>query len=326
MDLSIIIINYNSLEFISMCLESISLALSKRDAGGLIDYEIIVVDNCSDDGSLEYLKKLEKKSGDNSKTGAMTLIGCSENNGFSRASNLGADSSQGDYLLFLNPDTRLSTEGFSGVLSFLKEKNRGGKAGVLGVKTINPDGSLQYSCRSFPTLARQFYESYFLHRIFRRSRIFGSYFMTFWDHNQNREVDWLSGSFMLVRRSDFKKIGGFDEGYFIYSEDTDFCLRLRREGLINYYYSKYEIIHYDAGIAGKNMALREAQIWKSRRYYFKKNYSAAHSSVFSCLYFLYIINRITGFLFLVLCKKQKNRYRNRLTDYVNALKLYFSGS
>ncbi len=325
MDLSIVIVNYNSLDFISRCLESISRALSGRDAGSMIDYEVIVVDNCSEDGSIEYLKKLVGNPGNNSQARKLTLIECAKNTGFSTASNLGADASKGDYVLFLNPDTLLPTESFSGVLSFLKEKNKYGKAGVLGVKTINPDGSLQYSCRSFPTLARQFYESYFLHKLFKRSRIFGSYFMTFWDHNQEREVDWLSGSFMLIRRNEFKQIGGFDEGYFIYSEDTDLCLRLKLEGFSNYYYSKYTITHDDAGIAGRNMALREAQLWKSRRYYYKKNYSAAHSRVFSFLYFIYIINRITGFLFLFLFKKQKNGYRNRLTEYINALKLYFSG-
>jgi GT2 family glycosyltransferase len=148
--------------------------------------------------------------------------------------------------------------------------------------------------------------------------------MTYWDHDQNREVDWLSGSFMLIRKNDFENIGRFDEDYFIYSEDTDLCLRLNRAEYRNYYYSKYTIIHHDAGIAGKNMALRESRLWRSRRYYFLKNYSVAHSKIFSFLYFIYIINRIIMFAFLTVAKKNKTQYRDRLTDYSNALKLYFS--
>ena len=320
MDLSIIIVNYNSLEYIRDCLESISRALSGKEARGRVAYDVIVVDNCSVDGSIYYLKSLAEGSHDSS----LSLIECRVNEGFAKAANLGAESSRGAYLLFLNPDTRLSPEGFLDVLDFFKDTGRKKKTGVLGVKTINTDGSIQYSCRSFPTLARQFYESYFLHRVFRRSRIFGSYFMTFWDHNNDSEVDWLSGSFMLVRKEDFEKIGRFDESYFIYSEDTDLCLQLSRAGYINYYYSGYTIIHHDAGIAGRNMALRESQLWKSRRYYFKKNYSTVHAKFFSFLYFIYIINRISVFSILMLFKKSRAQYRNRLTDYNNALKLYFS--
>ena len=164
-----------------------------------------------------------------------------------------------------------------------------------------------------------------MHRIFKGSRIFGSYFMTYWDHGNTMEVDWLSGACFLVKKEIFDASGGFDEDYFMYSEDTDLCLRLKRKGFKNYYFSDYEVKHFDGGIAKKNTALRLAQIWNSRRLYFLKNYSVRHSKTESLLYFLFIINRIIVFALMMPFKAEKLSLKKRLTDHCDALKLYFSG-
>ena len=274
-DLSIIIVNYNGTGFIEGCLGS--MLDHSGTAGSGLSYEAIVVDNASRDQSPDYIGRFCKKHD------GFQLIENTENMGFGAASNTGAFKASGRFLLFLNPDCRLLEGGIDRVIKYYGEvKNMG----ALGVRMLDRDGGLQLSCRAFPSIIRQFYESYFLYRIFKKSRIFGSYFMTWWDHRTNREADWLSGSFILIKKQIFEEAGGFDNDYFMYSEDTDLCRRLYRKGFRNHYYPGYCVEHADGGIASRDMALREAGIWKSRRLYFIKNHSKLHASVFSLFYFL----------------------------------------
>jgi len=317
LDISIIIVNYNSLNFIRKCIRSIrENAEENTDKKSKPSYDILVVDNGSSDGSVKFLK------GQSEKGTNFYLISNKNNLGFSRASNIGALKARGKYLLFLNPDTKFIRGKLEDLVEFYNEKDRTGRAGVVGVKILNSDGSVQFSCRSFPTLARQFYESYFLHRIFKSSRVFGSYFLSWWDHNGQREVDWLTGSFMFIKKDYFKKAGMFDEDYFMYSEDSDLCLKLFRKGIKNYYFPYFIIEHTDSGIASRNMAVREAEIWKSRRLYFKKNYSIAHAEILSLLYLIGVLNRILLFIALSVFRPGKKN-RDKLSMYFKVLRLYF---
>ena len=314
MELSIIIVNFNSLTFIRKCLESMFSMLEIKD----FKWEVVVVDNNSSDGSIDYLKNLQSQF-DN-----FSFTTSSQNNGFAKASNIGAGNALGEFLLLLNPDTEFIETGMQKVLDFFNSKNEVEKIGIIGAKLLNPDNSIQYSCRSFPTLARQFYESFFLYRIFSRSKIFGSYFLSGWKHESIRKVDWLSGAFMLIKKEVFKRIGGFDEDYFMYSEDADICLRLSRAGFKNYYFSQYSIRHDDGAVASSNKALRNSQIWRSRKLYFLKNYSLRHALLESYLFFLGVINRLLVFS-LILVFKPKNRiYKERVSNELRTLKLYFS--
>jgi len=211
-DLSIIIVNYNGTGFIEDCLGSI---LDRLGSGGSDpSYETIIVDNASGDQSSDCIGRFCKKHA------GFRLIENTENMGFGAASNTGALEAGGRFLLFLNPDCRLLEGGIEKVIKYYREAKN---IGVLGVRMLNRDGGLQLNCRAFPNIIRQFYESYFLYKIFKKSRIFGSYFMTWWDHCTAREVDWLSGSFMLIRKEIFEETGGFDSDYFMYSEDADLC-------------------------------------------------------------------------------------------------------
>src|SRR4030042_1023216 len=264
MDISIIIVNYNSLDFIKGCIKSIEGLINESG----VDCEVLIVDNNSGDGSVGYLKEKNKRNS------RFSLIANSSNLGFSRA------------------------------------------------KILNANGTLQLSPRSFPTLARQFYESYFLHGIFKKSRIFGSYFLSWWDHRSVREVDWLTGSFMFIRKDYFLKAGMFDEDYFMYSEDADLCLKLHKMNFTNYYFPGFVIEHSDSGIASKDPAVREAGIWRSRRLYFKKNYSRAHAVALSLLYLAGVLNRI--FIFTVLSIfKPGSKNKTRLASYIKVFGLYY---
>src|SRR4030042_5826664 len=325
MDISIIIVNYNSLDFIMGCIKSIEGPINESG----VDCEVLIVDNNSGDGSVGYIKEKNKRNG------RFSLITNSSNLGFSRASNIGAREAGGRYLLFLNPDTRIISGRLKDLIDFYTEKDNGekgnggkdkkdknGKIGVAGAKILNTDGTLQLSPRSFPTLARQFYESYFLHRIFKKSRIFGSYFLSWWDHRSVREVDWLTGSFMFIRKDYFLKAGMFDEDYFMYSEDADLCLKLHKMNFTNYYFPGFVIEHSDSGIASKDPAVREAGIWRSRRLYFKKNYSRAHAVALSLLYLAGVLNRI--FIFTVLSIfKPGSKNKTRLASYIKVFGLYY---
>ncbi len=319
MDISIIIVNYNSLSFIKDCLGSISkITETNKRKKNKLSYEILVVDNKSGDGSIEYLEEQDKMND------TFRFIANKKNMGFSRASNIGASKAKGKYLLFLNPDTKFLEGDLKDIIVFYNKRNRNGRVGVIGAKILNMDRTLQLSSRSFPTLARQFYESYFLYRIFKKSRIFGSYFMSWWDHESEREVDWLTGSFMFIKKDDFIEVGMFDEDYFIYSEDSDLCLKLYRKGFKNYYFPYFIIEHVDMAIASRNMAVREIGIWTSRRLYFKKNYSKTHEEFLSFIYLTGIINRILLFIILSVFKPVKSN-RAKLLIYFKVLKSYFRG-
>ena len=313
MDLSIIIVNYNGTGFIEGCLGSILDHFGSTESG--LSYEAIVVDNASGDQSPDYIGRFCKKHN------GFRLIENAENMGFGTASNTGASKASGRFLLFLNPDCRLLEGGIDRIIKYYGEVKN---IGALGVRMLNRDGSLQLSCRAFPGIARQFYESYFLYRIFKKSRIFGSYFMTWWNHRTAMEVDWPSGSFILIKKQIFEEAGGFDSDYFMYSEDTDLCRRLYRKGFRNHYYPGYCVEHADGGIASRDMSLREAGIWKSRRLYFIKNHSRLQASVFSLLYFLGIINRIIVFGAASVFFKEV-REQGRVPMYIRAIRSYFSG-
>ncbi|HAJ95750.1 MAG TPA: hypothetical protein DCP02_05910 [Actinobacteria bacterium] len=312
-ELSIIIVNYNGTGFIEDCLRSIRENIAVEDSN--LSYEVIIVDNCSNDNSLEYIGRFCKKYAD------FRLIKNIRNMGFGTASNAGALEARGRFLLFLNPDCRFLEKKIYKIIKYYRKTKN---IGALGVRMLDAEGNLQMSCRAFPGIAIQFYESYFLYRIFKKSRIFGSYFMTWWDHRTTGEVDWLSGSFILIKKQIFEGIGGFDSDYFMYSEDSDLCLRLHREGFKNHYYCEYSVEHSDGGIASRDMARREAEVWRSRRLYFKKNHSELSAIVFSFLYFLGLINRIIVFgaasIFSVEVRRQK-----RLQWHIRAIGSYFSG-
>jgi GT2 family glycosyltransferase len=354
-EISFVIVNYNSLDYIRNLLESFRL-MDKKDASsigsikkpgirpagsnatqpekidayslnnaaepsagsnGYLSYEIIIFDNGSSDGSTKYIEN------EASLRNNIRLLKSSSNEGFCRASNLAAKQAQGKYLVFLNPDTIILESSAVILVNFFEnKKNLGEKAGVIGVKTINADGSLQYSPRAFPTIARQFFESIFLFKLFRRSRIFGSYFMTWWDHKTAMEVDWLAGSFMFMKKEVFDYINGFDEDYFMYSEDTDICLRLKRKGYRNYYFPGYKIMHLDSAIASRDQRSRELGIWKSRRLYFRKNYSGLSALFVSCLYFWGEINRMLAyFIFFIFSFNKSAGKKSKM--YFDVIKSYF---
>jgi len=254
LDLSIIIVNYNVKEFLQNLLHSITKSALN------IDYEIIVIDNASNDGSVEFIKE---------KFPSVKLIANKENLGFSKANNLGLKIAQGMYLLLLNPDTLLREDTVHRMLQFFKNTS---EAGLAGCKILNPDGSLQLACRrSFPGPWTSFCKVTGLSSIFPKSRIFARYNLTYLDENQTYEVDAVSGSFMMMKREVFEKIGGFDEEFFMYGEDLDLCYRVQKAGYKVFYVHDTQIIHYK-GESTKRSSFDETKVFYNAMNLFVKKH------------------------------------------------------
>jgi GT2 family glycosyltransferase len=226
--------------------------------------EIIVVDNASDDGSVEMLKQYFP---------TVKLIENSKNLGFSKANNIGLKIAEGKYILLLNPDTLVSENTFEVMINFLRQHP---DAGMAGCKILNPDGTLQLACRrSFPGLWTSFCKVTGLGAIFPQSRIFARYNLTYLSEDKTYEVDAISGSFMMLRRELFEKIGGLDEQFFMYGEDLDLCYRTQKAGFKVYYVHSTQIIHYK-GESTKRSSIDETRIfYGAMRLFVRKHLTAS---------------------------------------------------
>ena len=234
MQLSIIIVNYNVRYFLEQCLFAVYKAAANIRA------EVIVVDNHSTDGSIDYLHPIFPD---------VTFISNTQNLGFAKANNQGLAVSRGEYILFLNPDTLVPEDCFERCLSFMKDHAR---AGALGVRMLDGSGRLlPESKRSFPSPLASFYKLVGLASIFPRSGIFNKYALGNLDENKDHKVDVLAGAFMMVRKPVLTELNGFDEAYFLYGEDVDLSYRLQKAGWQNYYFSGTAVIHFKGESAGK---------------------------------------------------------------------------
>jgi len=241
-DLSIIIVSYNTKEFLLKCLQSIIENI------GDLKIEIIVVDNASTDGSADAISNFQfprlaaKRAISN-----FQLIRNKKNVGFSKANNIGVKASSGKCLLFLNPDTIIYRNTFEKMVEFM-DNNK--EAGAATCKVVLPNGELDDAChRGFPTPWRAFCYFSGLSKILPRSKLFSGYSLGFMDLSITHEIDACAGAFMIVRREAGEKIGWWDEDYFWYGEDLDFCYRLKEKGLKIYFVPTVSILHYK-GVSG----------------------------------------------------------------------------
>ncbi len=238
--ISIIIVNYNVKSYLEQLLYSL------RNATAGLSVEIIIVDNHSTDGSVEFLEREFRDR--------VILIKNESNVGFGRANNQGLAVAQGDYVLLLNPDTLVEEDTLHRMKSFMDQNS---EAGAIGCKILNPDGTIQLACRrGFPSPLSAFFKIIGLSGLFPKSRLFSTYNMTYVDENQIHPVDAISGSFMFIRKSVLDRVGYFDEEFFMYGEDLDLCYRLNKISRI-YYVPTTQIIHF------KGESSRQAA-WKSK--------------------------------------------------------------
>ncbi len=227
--LSIIIVNWNSVAFLTQCLKSIY----KHPPD--VPYEIIVIDSASFDGCADVLREGHP---------GVRFFQSLTNIGFAKANNLASAKCTGEYLLFLNPDTELVGQALDGLLTCASSLP---DAGVVGGRLINSDGTVQSSCiQSVPTIANQFFDSEFLRDRWPTSALWGM--APLYDTaGGNHEVAAVSGACILIKRRTFELVGGFTEEYFMYAEDIDLSCKVRKAGYRNYYVSDVSVIHHGGG-------------------------------------------------------------------------------
>lgn len=267
MDLSVIVVSYNTKALLKDCLKSV-----ENQTRG-ISFEVFVVDNASTDGSVEMVKRLFPK---------VKVLENRENLGFAAGNNRALHESSGRFLLLLNSDTKLIENSLEKMVSFM-EKNK--KIGISSCQLINPDGLIQASGGFFPNFFRIFTWMFFLDDLpfvsslikpfhphtpsFYLAKTSFVYLKQKWfeeDHSQ----DWVTGAFFLMRKEVFKKIGELDEKFFMYAEEMEFCYRAKKAGFEVNYTPRTKIIHLGGGSGGSENAIFGE--FMGLKYFFNKHY------------------------------------------------------
>lgn len=252
---SVVVVNYNVRGFLGNLINSLNRAL----AG--IESEIIIVDNSSDDDSVEYLRKNFPD---------VKLIENAHNVGFGKANNRGVKVSEGEYLLLINPDAVVGENTIREMLAFSASHP---DAGASSCKVLNADGTLQKSCRrGFPTPWVAFTKISGLSAIFPRAKLFGRYNLTYLDPDEDHEVDAIGGSFMFIPRKVFDAVGGFDEDYFMYGEDIDLCYRIKKAGYKVYYTPRTTAIHFKGESTRRSSINQTYEFYRAMSVFVEKRY------------------------------------------------------
>jgi GT2 family glycosyltransferase len=225
LDLSITICSWNTLKDLDACLRSL------EDERATVQFEVIVIENASDDGSPQMVQD---------KYPWVNLQVQSTNLGFGKGHNLGFGLAKGKVLVALNSDTVVHAGALASMAAFLSENP---DIGIAGPKLLNPDGSLQLSCRRFPTPIAALFRNTPFGKLFPKNRFTREYLMSDWAHDEPRDVDWVSGAALFLSRDAYAKIGGFDERFFMFLEDVDICKRAHEAGFRVVYYPKAVITH-----------------------------------------------------------------------------------
>jgi GT2 family glycosyltransferase len=262
MDLSIIIVNFETFQMTQQTIKSV------LNHGNPFSYDIYVVDNASEDGSFEELQKTFAKE---SEEGKIKFIQNSENGGFAQANNLALKRTNSEYVLLLNSDTVVVGDCLEKSMNYMKNHP---DTGILGCKVLLPDGTLDKACRrSFPEFSVSFYRMTGLSKLFPKSGRFGRYNLTYLDEDETYEVDCVMGAFMLLKSSTIDDVGLLDEKFFMYGEDIDWCYRTKTAGWKVIYYSEAEIIHYKGSSNTKKQNKRMIhEFYRAMYIFYNKHY------------------------------------------------------
>lgn len=262
LDLGIVIVNYNTRDLLRTCLETVYASQ------GDFSFKTCVVDNASSDGSADMVAEEFPQ---------VDLIVNEQNLGYSAANNIGLrafDFPNGDdepqFVLLLNPDTELPSDGLAQMLDFMEEHDQ---AGVVGPHLVRLDGSLDLACRrSFPSPEISFYRLSGLSRLFPKSPRFGRYNLTYLDPDQVAEVDSVVGAFMLLRGQALREAGLLDEQFFMYGEDLDLCWRIKEQGWKVYYNPEVTVLHVKRAVS-RHSSRAQIEFWRAMRLFYDKHYA-----------------------------------------------------
>jgi N-acetylglucosaminyl-diphospho-decaprenol L-rhamnosyltransferase len=295
MDLSIIIVNWNSKDYVKKCLASVFASI--RD----LRFEVIVIDSASFDGCAEMIRE---------NFSDVRFMQSEKNVGFAKANNLAFTASNGEVILFLNPDTEILGDAIGETYNALRTLPQ---PGVLGCKLLNSDGSIQTTCvRAFPTIVNQVLESDLLRRIFPNSGLWGTAPLSKNDPCP-ASVQAVSGAFMMLSRALFKKVGMFTTSYFMYSEDMDLCLKVTNAGVRNYFVPSSVVIHHGGGATNNHSVntFSTVMMVESRWRYFRQTRSVFYALCYRVLLCVNSLGRVAiaaTLLFASLLSGKSARY------------------
>ncbi|MHC4083588.1 MAG: glycosyltransferase family 2 protein [Planctomycetota bacterium] len=288
-DVSIIIVSWNTRDILYGCLKSI-IEQEKE-----IDYEVIVIDNSSKDGSAKMVKK---------NFPSVILIENSKNHGFAAANNKGIAITKGRYVLLLNSDTIILNDAISKTVSFADNNP---DAAVVGCKVLNEDGSLQPTCFMFPSVLNMLLSSTYMYKLFPKSRFFGREEIGWWDRDTVREVNVVTGCFMLVRREAIDTVGVMDERFFMYGEETDWCYRFKQAGWKMIFTPDAEIIHLGGRSTVQKSADMIVQLRLSILKFIRKHHGWLAYEIARFLTVLFFVVRLLFRTFLSLLLREKRK-------------------
>ena len=252
-DISVVIVNYNTKDYLSRCISSIF------SSGFIGCLEVIIVDNNSSDDSIEKLNPFAEK---------IKIIKNKNNYGFSKSVNIGLSKAKGRYLCIANPDTIIKKDCLNNLYQYMEDNS---DFSCLSPKILNSDGSLQISCkRSFPTIKNSIFKILGIDKLFPNNKIIGNYNLLYLDPNKIHNVDVISGAFMFLRKKLIDKVGYFDERFFLYGEDIDYCRRIYKVREKIAYIPFAEVIHYK-GKSAKSLPYRAIREFHNSmiKYYLK---------------------------------------------------------
>jgi GT2 family glycosyltransferase len=252
----IAIVNWNAGAQVEQCLASIREA----DWSAVTLSAVVVVDNASTDGSLEHISK--------SSWLPLTIVRNAQNCGFAVACNQAAALIDAEYILFLNPDTRLPPDAVRRAVQWMDDPAHR-QTGIAGIQLVDDDGVVARSCARFPTATTCVLRSLGLDRL----PGLRGYMMNEWDHADSRQVDHVIGAFYLVRAAVFRALAGFDESFFVYLEDVDFSYRARRAGWLSHYLADARAYHKGGGTSEQVKSTRLFYSLRSRLRYARKHFS-----------------------------------------------------
>lgn len=281
--LSIIIVSYNTLDLLRSCLSSVF------EHAKVENPEVIVIDNNSNDGSVDMLRSTFPQ---------VKVIVNTENRGFAAANNIGIRMATGQLILLLNPDTELLPRCITNALTYMHNNSN---VGILGCRILNPDGTVQQSARDVPSLWTLLIEITFLYKILPHSGLLRNPWVTAAD--QEQEVDVVKGAFLMTRRSIFETVGYLDERFFLYSEEQDWCVRVKRHGWQIMYYPGATIIHREGASCRPGPESPKYLVYDSEFLYYLKHHGRTYALAALFLMWVGVLLRLVLWSFLGMIRK-----------------------